>query len=478
MKVTRNILIIILVSILIIIGIIYLARNFSFFSDEKITTITNIKNVLIVVGGFFASAIAIWRAYIADKNYKNETKKLAAQEETFKHEKQKFKQQQINERYVKAVELIGSKSVSVRIGAMNTLEKISLEDEYYVSTLTEILTAYIKSELKSERLIEDYNDWKVKIEEWISNNKELNEKLNYKETFKSKPYRNIPEDIIVALNILTRNENKLIDLRNTDWEGFDFERTSINKFNSFDFRNVSFKHTNFYGGGIEFNKCILENINFQYSILGNTIFTDVYRFNPDNSGKGGSYIGIGADFSNAYIDYIMIWIPISSCIFNKTKIRYAYIGEDAKNNLMSYATYFILKNSHIEKLKIDRHIKDFYISNVIFGETELFNNSKTSKDIFFDNIGMNYYNIFEKINNSNLPASIEEINSSDKHIIFMTKVTFEKLTNYIKEFNYKIIYIENIIEQHYHSYPVNFKLIYDELKSKPKNYYGLLIKSE
>jgi len=478
MKILRNILILILILILIIISIIYLVENFSFFTNEKATTITNIKNVLIVVGGFFASIIAVWRAFIADKNYKNETRKLFAQEEAFKHEKQKFKQQQINERYVKAVELIGSKSVSVRIGAMNTLEKISLEDEYYVSTLTEILTAYIKSELKSERLIEDYNNWKVKIKEWISSNKELNEKLNYKESYKSKPYRNIPEDIIVALNILTRNENKLIDLKNTDWEGFDFERTSIKIFNSFDFRNVSFKHTNFYGGGIEFNKCILENINFQYSIIGNTIFRDVYRFSANSEGKGGSYSGLSADFSYAYIDYTHIWTPISNCIFNKTKIRYAHIGEDKENNLMVYASNFIFKNSHIEKLKIDRQIKDFYINNVVFEETELFNNSKTSKNIFFDNIGMNYSNIFEKINNSNLPANIDEINSNDKHIIFMTKDTLKKLSYYIKEFNFKLIYIDNIIEKHYHSYPVNFKLIYDELKSKPNNFFGLLIKSE
>ena len=90
----------------------------------------DLRNWAILIGAIFGFPIFIWRAFAADRSAN------AAE------------QGNITERYVKAVEQLGSDSLFVRIGAIYGLERISIDSLPDYRHVMEILAAFVKSKLR------------------------------------------------------------------------------------------------------------------------------------------------------------------------------------------------------------------------------------------------------------------------------------------------------------------------------------------
>jgi len=101
------------------------------FSDLKAE---DWRNVIFIVGGLTAAMIAAWRAHVADK------------------QTQINEQVQITERFTRAVDLLGSENIYMRIGALHALERIGRDSESDVVAVLRLLSSFVRSQSVSRRM--------------------------------------------------------------------------------------------------------------------------------------------------------------------------------------------------------------------------------------------------------------------------------------------------------------------------------------
>ena len=186
---------------------------FSVLNISKLESQKDQIEVLIklftISGAAIGIGLATWRSTIANDNNKLQQK------------------QEINERYAKAVELLGHDSEAVRIGALYTLEHISKEQNTdYFKTCMDVIAGYVRNQ-----------SIKFNKEEPAKENAETKEII----------YRYLPEDIKTAVNVLSRrSDTEKINLKELNWKNVDLNNTDI------EFENLNFSYSNF------------ENVKFKY----------------------------------------------------------------------------------------------------------------------------------------------------------------------------------------------------------------------
>lgn len=127
-----------------------------------------------------------------------------------------------NQRYIKAVELLESKSEPVRVGALHALAKISLERGFF-EQCKQVIALYVQQECESSLMKEQKKEWQQS----------------------HKAHRMLFEDIKVAINILSKmNSENLINLKGVDLEGIDFVKSGVTLKN-LDFTNANLKEAKF-----------------------------------------------------------------------------------------------------------------------------------------------------------------------------------------------------------------------------------------
>ena len=336
--------------IIIIIFISLYAIGIYFLKDEidnqNSKLFENLRNIFIVLGGFVAGILAIWRAIIADKNYENELKKIDSRNAELEDDRNKFKTQQLNERYAKSIELLGNSSISVRIGAMYTMWQLAQEDEFYRNTLNQILSSYIRNTLQSPETKSTREVWSKKNEEWKSANTKKLDAFEYEEVFRTKPYLRVPEDLKTALSILNQSDLLDIDLSNTDWSGFDFTQLPLNDFKNINFGNSKFCDTR-YSANYKFQDCLLNNVNFDGAFIGVVEFTDNFDKESIEQKKGKT--AITGTFSKSYLDHPVFSKLIIQTVFSKVYFRSGLLFSPKVDNNVLQVSYLIFKNCYFRR---------------------------------------------------------------------------------------------------------------------------------
>ena len=95
-----------------------------------------LRNLAIFIG-VPGAGIALWLNW---RRTKNDTNRLAHQETQLENDRRRL----ANDTFVKAIEQLGSKELSVRLGAIYALERIAIEEQRYHWPIMETLCAYIR----------------------------------------------------------------------------------------------------------------------------------------------------------------------------------------------------------------------------------------------------------------------------------------------------------------------------------------------
>lgn len=116
---------------------------------------------------------------------------------------------QVTERFSKAVELLGSEDLSVRLGGLYALERIAKDSPKDHSTIMQILSAYIREKSKENR-------------EKNKNIRPVQKKIDVNEI-------NILTDVSQAAFIIYRRDTQNDSERQTfDWEGANIKNLNLN----------------------------------------------------------------------------------------------------------------------------------------------------------------------------------------------------------------------------------------------------------
>ena len=88
---------------------------------------TTIRNVGLVIGGLTAIPLAVWRSFVAERQADTAQQSL------------------LNERYQRGAEMLGSNTLSVRLGGIYALKRLAAEhpDQYHVQIM-ELLCAFVR----------------------------------------------------------------------------------------------------------------------------------------------------------------------------------------------------------------------------------------------------------------------------------------------------------------------------------------------
>ncbi|MBX9257706.1 pentapeptide repeat-containing protein [Desmonostoc muscorum CCALA 125] len=138
-----------IISIIMVIFLPKLSVNNARLSDEKRIELENSNRSTLVqfLGGlfFFSTAYFTWRnLQISEKN-------LKLTEESFRQNLKNTQDQQITERFLKAIELLESENIHVRIGAIYALERIAKDSDKDYLQIAEILTAYVRENSRYDK---------------------------------------------------------------------------------------------------------------------------------------------------------------------------------------------------------------------------------------------------------------------------------------------------------------------------------------
>jgi uncharacterized protein YjbI with pentapeptide repeats len=167
---------------------------------ERITLEDKVRTTLIqAIGG---SAIFITGCF-ALLNYQISQKKLELDKETSQKNLELADSKQITERFSKAVEQLGEESITIRLGAIYSLERIAKNSKYDHWTIMEVLTAFIREKSNDNR----------------------------------EPESKILQDIQAALTVIGRRntendlENERIDLRGANLNGANLSQAKLDRAN-------------------------------------------------------------------------------------------------------------------------------------------------------------------------------------------------------------------------------------------------------
>ena len=95
---------------------------------------TTIRNISIVIAGWIALPLAVWRARVADR-----------QASAAQHQVNSAQQSLLNERYQKGAEMLGSEVLSVRMGGIYALERLAREhaEQYHIQIMA-LFCAFVR----------------------------------------------------------------------------------------------------------------------------------------------------------------------------------------------------------------------------------------------------------------------------------------------------------------------------------------------
>ena len=96
---------------------------------------TTIRNIGLVIAGWIALLLGIWRAVVADRQASSAQRQVDA-----------ARQSLLNERYQKGAEMLGNQVLSVRMGGVYALERLAQEhpDQYHIQIMA-LFCAFVRS---------------------------------------------------------------------------------------------------------------------------------------------------------------------------------------------------------------------------------------------------------------------------------------------------------------------------------------------
>lgn len=253
------------------------------FEITKVKSFVEIlKSLGLIIGGILGFLLAFLRFKIADKNHKLEKDSHSLE-----------LKKEVNQRFAKAVELLGNSDEAVRIGALYTLEQILKEETSYYDNCMDIITSYVKRYLRGSKILKKRQDDNLarlgevkENEERIDYDNSLSgfdrqelEEQNDNLMYEVRKGINFQEEIVTAINILSRNskENKKIKFNALKWDFVNFSNTDI-EFKNIDFSYSSFYMTNFSNKQVVncvFNRCGLEKVKFYNADLSGSDFRGI-----------------------------------------------------------------------------------------------------------------------------------------------------------------------------------------------------------
>jgi hypothetical protein len=212
---------------------IFSFSDFKFLNIDGLETSSRIKygiKALTTIGATFGGIALLINSYYASRtaNAANETARAANENAKAALKNAKIAEdKQITERFAKAVEMLGSCKIEVRLGGIYTLERIAQESREERWTIMEVLTAFVRENAPVKK---------------------------YKEAEEG----NIPElrtDIQAALTVIKRRncENEEVDqrisFRNIDIRGANLSNAKLQYvwFSSSNLQNVSFYQAKLQG---------------------------------------------------------------------------------------------------------------------------------------------------------------------------------------------------------------------------------------
>ncbi|MFN0139515.1 MAG: pentapeptide repeat-containing protein [Pyrinomonadaceae bacterium] len=202
---------------------------------------------------------------------------------------------QVSERFSKAVELLGNKDISVRIGGLYSLEQISREySQDYHTKIMEILAAFIREKSKEQR--ESSEETKVV---------KINTKQDKNGQEEKSKYFNMPSttDVRVAVTIINRRN---LELEN-DKAIFVFNLSDSNLVDA-NLANANLSHANLANANLSGANLSFANLsyaNLQYAIFND----DSYMIGANLRGAILQYANLNevtldvADLYNANLSY-------------------------------------------------------------------------------------------------------------------------------------------------------------------------------
>lgn len=113
-------------------------------SSDNESISASIRNIAVVLGGFIALVLSIWRSYVAD-----------LQAHAARRQSEIAQKGLLNERYQKGAEMLGSGVLSVRLGGIYALDRLAKEhpSEYHVQIM-ELFCAFVRNPANKESEIE------------------------------------------------------------------------------------------------------------------------------------------------------------------------------------------------------------------------------------------------------------------------------------------------------------------------------------
>ncbi|MBN2355994.1 pentapeptide repeat-containing protein [candidate division KSB1 bacterium] len=271
-------------------------------SSAKLAEIRNnaVKTIFQMVGGL----IVIFGLYLTYRRIRASEKNVEV-----------LQDQQVTERFTRAIEQLGSEKLEVRLGAIYALERIAKDSPKDHWTVMEILTAYVRENSK----------WtEEKDEEWRIFTKDRN--LQRKIDIKAKI------DIQTIITILGRrshigNEPDRINLSETDLR--------LYKFINSDFTNAVFYKTHFDGAYIK-------NTRFDnsYFISASFFQTDIINVSMANTQLADAKMNPSFLVSIDFKDAKLTGIDLRGCsltgAINLTLDQLKIIKEDELTRLPEY----------------------------------------------------------------------------------------------------------------------------------------------
>jgi uncharacterized protein YjbI with pentapeptide repeats len=204
---------------------------------------------LILVG--VAAAIGIYFTWYGQQITRDS---LNSTQQGTQYQLRLTQQGQLTERFTRAIDQLGSKEIEIRIGGIYALERIARDSERDRSTITQVLSAYIRTKSPGEGGELTAND--LKLSSQLGPGKEIVE------------YQHQELDIQAALDVITGllkpskchediSERRPLYLNNTDLKFADLRKASLER--------ASIRNANLLGSRLD--KSILKSARLRTTIL-------------------------------------------------------------------------------------------------------------------------------------------------------------------------------------------------------------------
>lgn len=250
-------------------------------SSDNESISASIRNIAVVLGGFIALVLSIWRSYVAD-----------LQAHAARRQSEIAQKGLLNERYQKGAEMLGSGVLSVRLGGIYALDRLAREypSEYHVP-IVELFCAFVRnpadkvSEIELRRRARDPRAPALGVDI-----------VEVMAAIGQRSEDGIAEEKKVegfVLN-LRRADLRGLSLLGGNFRGADFTGAYLmhSHFIDTDLRGANCSHGHLYMA--HFLMCNLTDVNFSWSDLsGATLSTSVF----DNTELTKTEIGTGEEIS-------------------------------------------------------------------------------------------------------------------------------------------------------------------------------------